>query len=109
MEVTDTLRTLVAQKFNALEKFVGDETAVSCDIELEKITASQSGDIYRAEANVHFLGKLYRAEATNDAIEKSIDEVRNEMERELRRANNKMRTMIKRGGAKIKDMLRFGK
>ena len=109
MEVTNTLRTLVEQKFATLEKHTKGATDVTCDIELEKMTGSQNGDIYRAEANVYFHGKLYRAEATTDQIEKSIDETRNEMERELRRANNKVRTMIKKGGARLKDMLRFGK
>jgi len=109
LDVTDELRALVAQKFETLTKHIGDETDVSCDIELEKITGSHNGDIFRAEANVHFHGKMYRAEKTTDQIEKSIDEVRNEMDRELRRANNKVRTAIKKGGARLKDMLRFGK
>ncbi|MBX2866941.1 ribosome-associated translation inhibitor RaiA [Candidatus Kaiserbacteria bacterium] len=109
MEVTDTLRSLIEQKFSTLEKHIGDETDITCDIELEKMTGSQSGDIYRAEANVRFHGKMYRAEATTDQIEKSIDEVKNEMDRELRRANNKVRTAIRKGGARLKNMLRFGK
>lgn len=108
LEVTDALRTLVTQKFSTLEKFIGDETDVSCNIELEKMTGSQSGTIFRAEANLRFMGKLFRAESTTDQIEKSIDEVKNELERSLRRANKKSRTLIKRGGAMLKNMMRFG-
>jgi len=109
LEVTEALKELLEQKFAALEKFIGDETDVSCNIELSKETASQSGDIFRAEATLHFMGKKFRAEATTDQIEKSIDKVKQELEREVRKANNKSRTLIKRGGAALKRMMRFGR
>lgn len=109
IELTDALRTLVEQKLGTLEKFIGDETDVSCDVELEKMTASQSGNIFRAEANLFLKGKMHRSEATTDQIEKSIDEVREELYRELDQANEKSKTLLKRGGAMFKDMLRFGR
>ncbi|NCN52251.1 ribosome-associated translation inhibitor RaiA [Candidatus Parcubacteria bacterium] len=109
IEVTDTLRTLVEQKFAKLGKFIGDRPDVTCDIELEKMTGSHSGNIFRAEVNIRVGGKLYRAEATTDQIEKSIDQMRNEVEREIRKAQSKEQTLVKRGGAMIKRMMRFGR
>lgn len=109
LELTDTLRKLVEQKFSALEKFIGDETAVTCDVELEKITGSQSGDIFRAEVNLQLRGKIYRAEATTDQIEKSIDEIQNELAKELRRSQKKTRTLMRKGGALVKRIIRFGR
>lgn len=106
IELTDALDTLVREKLGTLEKFIGDETDVTCDVELEKITGSHSGNIFRAEANLYLRGKLFRSEATTDQIEKSIDEVREELYQELERANDKSQTMMKKGGAVIKDMLR---
>lgn len=109
LELTDELNSLVTQKFSVLEKFIGDETDVSCDIELEKTAPSQSGNVFRAEANLFFRGKMYRAEATTDQIEKSIDRVQNQLEKELRRAQGKEHSLMKRGGAAVKKMLRFGR
>jgi len=109
VELTNALNELIAQKFGTLEKFIGDESDVSCDVELEKTTDSQSGNIFRAEANLFFRGKMYRAEATTDQIEKSIDEVQSELEKEIKRANDKSHTLMKRGGAMIKNMMRFGR
>ena len=102
------LQDLVTDKFTSLEKFLGDETDVKCDVEFEKVTNSQSGDIFRVETNLWLHGKLYRAEASLDSFEKAIDEVRNELDKELRRANDKRDSLIKRGGRAIKDMMRFG-
>lgn len=109
IELTDALRTLVEQKLATLEKFIGDETDVSCDVELEKISGSQSGMIFRAEVNFFLKGKMHRAEATTDQIEKSIDEVRAELHRELERTNSKAQTLMKRGGLALKNLLRFGR
>lgn len=102
------LQDLVTDKFKALEKFIGDETDVQCDVEFEKTADHQSGKVHRVEANFWVGGKLYRAEATEDIFEKAIDEVRDELDKEMRRSNDKKASLIKRGGRKIKDMLRFG-
>src|SRR5690606_6803545 len=104
IELTDALRSLIEQKFGTLEKFIGDETDVSCNIELEKTTPSQSANIFRAEANLYLRGKLFRVESTTDQIEKSIDEIHSELQRELRRAEGKAKALMKRGGAIIKNM-----
>ena len=109
IELTGRLKTLIEQKFASLEKFIGDETDVSCDIELEKTTNSQSGEIFRAEANLFLHGKMFRAEARTDQIEKSIDEVHDDLERELRQARGKTMKLIKRGGAALKNMMSFGR
>jgi len=109
IERTEKLNSLVEQKFGTLEKFIGEETDVSCDVELEKMTASQSGNIFRAEANLFLRGKMHRAEATTDQIEKSIDQMHGQLEKELRRAQGKEHSLMKRGGAAVKKMLRLGR
>lgn len=107
-EMDQRLQDLVDHKFQTLDKFIGDETDVKCDVEFEKMTAHVSGQIHRVEANLWLHGKLYRAEATEESFEAAIDEVRNELDKELRRANSKRESLIKRGGRRIKEMLRFG-
>lgn len=109
IELTPELTELVDQKLTPLEKFLPDEESdMKCDVELEKGGEHQSGNIYRAEVNLYVSGTLYRAEATEDQIEKAIDRVRDDVKRELRRANAKRDSLIRRGGRKIKDMMRFG-
>ena len=107
-ELDPSLQDVVTQKFSSLEKFIGDETDVKCEVEFEKVTTQQSGPVHRVEANLWCHGKLYRAEATEDTFEAAIDGVRNELDKELRRANDKRDSLMKRGGRKLKDMLRFG-
>lgn len=107
-ELEERLQTLVDQKFQSLEKFIGNETDVKCEVEFEKVTASQSGRVHRVEANLWFAGKMYRAESTELSFEEAIDEVRNELDKELRRAHKKHDTLVRRGGRAIKQMLRMG-
>lgn len=107
-ELDEGLQELVEQKFQSLEKFIGDETDVQCDVEFEKVTPHKNGNVYRLEANLWLHGKLYRAEATEANFETAIDEVRNELDKELRRGSGKRDTLLKRGGRKLKEMMRFG-
>lgn len=109
IELTDEYKTLLEEKISSLEKFLPEEeTDLKCDAELEKVTGQQSGRIYRAEVNLFVAGKLYRAEATEEQMERAIDEVRDEIKTELRKALDKRRSLMKRGGQRIKRMMRFG-
>ena len=105
--VDESLKELMEQKLQTLNRFL-DGASVVCDVEFEKTTQQQNGQIFRVETNLQVDGTLYRAEATMDSFEMAIDEVRNELDKELRRASDKKETLLKRGGRKLKDMLRFG-
>lgn len=108
-ELVEELQDLMDRKLRSLEKFINDETDLNCEVEFEKVTAQQTGDVHRVEVNFYKDGELFRAEATEDSFEKAIDEVRDELDKEMRRAGKKQSTLIRRGGRAIKDMLRFGK
>lgn len=103
------LEDVAVNKLQALDKYVGEETDVRCEVEFQKVAPQNSGNIYRAEVNFWLGGKMYRAEATLDSFEKALDEVRNELDKELRRAHSKRESMVRRGGRKLKEMLRWGK
>lgn len=104
-EVDEALQELLTQKFQSLTKYIGDESDVKCEVEFEKVTHSQSGNVHRVETNLWLAGTLYRAEATEGAFEKAIDEVRDELDKELRRAHKKRDDLAKEGGRKIKEMM----
>ncbi len=105
-DLEERVKDLLEGKFQSLEKYLGDETDLKCEVEFEKVTAQQNGNIHRVEANLYKGGKLYRAEATEDSFEKAIDEVRNELDKKMRRDNKRHNTLIKRGGQMLKGMMR---
>jgi ribosomal subunit interface protein len=102
------LQTLLEAKFTSLEKYIGDETDVKCEVEFSKSAPQESGQVHTVEVNLWLKGTMYRAEATEDQFEKAIDEVRDELDKELRRAIKKEQGLLKRGGRKLKEMMRFG-
>lgn len=104
----ETLQDLVEQKLQTLEKFLEEGQDLKCEVEFEKVTAQQSGNVHRVEVNLYRDGKLFRAEAMEDSFEKAADEVRDELDKEMRRADKKHMTMVKRGGRAIKNMMKFG-
>lgn len=106
--ITPALSVLIDQKFESLGRLVNDREELFCEIELERIGEHQSGKIYRAEVNFSSGGKLFRTEATEEQIEKAIDEVRNELKKELQRAHGKRQSLWKRGRQAIKRMLLSG-
>lgn len=108
LELSDELLNLVDEKLRSLEKFIEDAPTV-CDVEFEKVTDQQQGDVYRLEVNLEVNGKLYRAEATMESFEHAIDEVRDELDKEMRRTSKKKETLFRKGSRKIKEMLRGGK
>lgn len=106
--VNQKLQNLVENKFSSLEKYVGEETDVKCEVEFEKIASHNSGDIYRVEVNLWLSGKMYRAEATRDTFENAVDEVKDELDRELNKDREKRQTLIKKGGREIKEAIQSG-
>lgn len=108
MEMDQELQTLVENKFTSLDKYIGEETDVKCEVEFEKAVSQENGLTCKVTSNLWLKGTMYRAEAAAEEFEKAIDEVREELDKELRRANKKQQSLIKRGGRKLKEMIRFG-
>lgn len=104
-ELAGSLQDLIEQKFKSFEKYVGDASDATCEVEFEKETAKQSGPIYRVEVNLFVEGTLYRATSTKESFEQAIDEVRDEIDKEIRRAHKKQDTLLKRGARKIKEQM----
>ncbi|PJC56193.1 ribosomal subunit interface protein [Candidatus Kaiserbacteria bacterium CG_4_9_14_0_2_um_filter_41_32] len=103
------LQDLLVQKFSSLEKYIGDETDVRYEVEFEKVTPQQNGNIYRVETNLWLKGNLYRAESIDENFEKATDEVRDQLAKKLRRASKKHTNRFLQGARRIKEMMRFGR
>ncbi|MBU2104100.1 ribosome-associated translation inhibitor RaiA [Patescibacteria group bacterium] len=107
-ELPSSVSRYAQRKIGSLKKYVKkSEEVVQVYVELEKETHSQAaGRIWRAEINFDLDGKLFRAVATEDAIEKAIDESVAELARAVRTTQEKKQDLARRGGATIKSLLR---
>lgn len=108
-DTSNSIHDLVSQKLTVLEKYIGDETDVKCDVEFEKVASQNSGAICRVEVNVWVGGVLYRAESTQTTYEAAVDIVKDELDYEMRKAHKKRNSMMRKGGRMIKEIMRFGK
>ena len=108
VEIKPEWQELLEAKFTSLDKYLGNETALRCDVEFEKVAPQQSGNIHRVEVNLLVAGTMYRAEAIELSFEIAIDEVRSELDKELRRARTKKESLYRKGRRAIKNMMRRG-
>lgn len=109
VELSPGLSALIDQKFSSLGKLIPDNALdVSCRVEVEKLTEHLSGKIYRVEANLFVFGRTYRAEATEEQLERAIDVARDELKQELEHVEGKRQSMMRRGARALKNMLRMG-
>lgn len=106
IELTPAMRSYAEEKIGMLEKLIDERDGdVRADVELERITAHQSGEIFRAEVNFHTSHMSLRAESTQEDMYAAIDLVKDDVMRELRRTKNKNETMVRRGGRMFKQLV----
>lgn len=109
LELSPGLTALIDQKLTPLGKYIPDSaTDASCKVEVVKLTEHQSGKIYRVEINLFQHGRTFRTEATEEQVEKALDEARDELKRELEHMHGKRQSLVRRGARVVKDFLRFG-
>lgn len=108
MELTSAISDYLSKRLSALDKFVDptDDSAM-CYVEVGKVSHHhKSGDVFRAEINLHLGGKSFRAEAEESDLYAAIDVVKDEMIAELRTHKTKQHNLLRRGGQKIKQMFK---
>jgi ribosomal subunit interface protein len=104
MELTPEISAYLNNKLESLEKLVRqkDESAMA-DVEVGRTTKHHhSGDIFRAEINLHIGQKSFRAVREASNLFGAIDEAKDQMMDELRTNKGKTIRLIRRGGQKIK-------
>ncbi|HZJ41976.1 MAG TPA: ribosome-associated translation inhibitor RaiA [Patescibacteria group bacterium] len=92
IELTTALRSYIVEKMNMLEKYLGNTVKVlHLDFEVEKtITNQNTGEIFRAEANMEVPGNMLRVEKTEHDLYKAIDKVKDHMEIVIKRHKDKL-------------------
>ncbi len=112
-ELNQEIRNHVNEKIVSIEKFMSlkpNETPIA-DVELEKKYGEhhKAGQIYRAEINLQYHGKVFRTESKKEDMVSAINEAQNEMIRRVRKNREKKTDLVRRGAKRIKKILRFGK
>ncbi|MBP6858412.1 MAG: ribosome-associated translation inhibitor RaiA [Candidatus Pacebacteria bacterium] len=107
ISLTDAIAEYVQKRMEKIEKLVGDDTSVQCDIELARTTAHHNkGDIFKAE--IHIVGtglNIYKSSEKED-LYAAVDEMRDGVLRELKSHRQKNMSHIRKGGAAVKNMMK---
>ena len=84
LELHNDLKEYVHEKIGGLKKFIENEdmdsNSIKARVELARTTKHhQHGEVYRAEVNLQFPGKMLRNVVESEDIYKSIDDVKDEL------------------------------
>lgn len=90
LELTPALRTYIEKKLAMMEKYLGKETVIMCQFEVELSTKHhQKGEIYRAEINLELPGNLLRVEKSAEDVKKAVDKVKDHVVELIKRTKEK--------------------
>ena len=104
LELSDYLNKRL-EGFEKLTSHYSEATIV--DVEIGRTTKHhQTGDIYRAEINVHIGHKSFRAVQETGDLYASIDAARGQMLEELRSNKEKRLSLVRHGSQKIKAFIK---
>ncbi len=108
IEITPAIADYIEKKFSAFDKFVQSDMASSrCDVEVGKTTRHhRSGDVFRAEVNLHIDGKSFYAVSELDDLYAAIDVVKDEIIRQVTSQKEKTNTLYRRGALHVKNILK---
>ncbi|MCK5096187.1 MAG: ribosome-associated translation inhibitor RaiA [Candidatus Pacebacteria bacterium] len=108
IELTEALSDYVDDKMGQIEKFidVNDESVV-CNVEIGVSTKHhQSGEIFRAEINMHMSGKDLRAESEKEDLYLAINDAKEEIVEEVKSYKAKQQTLNRKSGGILKRILK---
>ncbi|MFM2357796.1 MAG: hypothetical protein RJA61_533 [Candidatus Parcubacteria bacterium] len=108
IELTDSIREYVQKKIDLLEKYVEpNDSSAMCDVEVGKTTMHhKTGDVFKAEMNLHIAGKYVYAVSEKDSLNAALDDVKDEIARSISSHNKKRAGLVRRGGALVKAILK---
>lgn len=90
LEITPAIRAYIEKKLAAVEKYLGRQEVVNCDVEVELVTHHHhKGEIFRAEVNLQLPHDLLRVERTADDLYKALDELKDHLAELIKRHKEK--------------------
>lgn len=108
IELTEALSDYVDEKMAQIEKFVDpNDESVICDVEIGVTTKHhQSGEIFRAEINMHIAGGDFRAESEKEDLYVAINDAKEQIGNAIKEFRNKERGKKRRGAGMLKNLLK---
>lgn len=105
--LTEAISEYVGKRLRKIEKLLGDDPTVICDLELARTTEHhQKGEIFRAEIHIVAAGKNIYAASQKEDLYSAVDAMRDDVLRELKVKKDKSISFIRRGGARVKAMVK---
>lgn len=107
--LTPAITDYVEKRLSHLDKFISPEEmeVVMCYVDIGKTSNHhKTGDIFKAEFNLHLGGKTLRAVSEKEDLYSAIDSVNDEMAKALKSHKEKKNSFLRKGGAKIKRLLK---
>jgi putative sigma-54 modulation protein len=106
--LTPAIDEYIDKKFSTFDRFIhASDTSAKCSIEVGKTTLHhKSGDVFKAEVNLHTAGKNFYAVSEKDDLYAAIDEVKDEIVRQITAHKDKSTTLMKKGALKVKNALK---
>lgn len=108
LALTPDISEYLEKRLAAIEKFMAyaSEPAI-IDVEIGRTTRHhQSGDIYRAEINIHRGQRSFRAVQEAQDLHAAIDAAKDKMMEELRSSKEKRVSALRRGGQRVKSFIK---
>jgi putative sigma-54 modulation protein len=108
INLTPDISNYLDKRLSGLEKFFSkQEESAIVDVELARTSRHhQTGDVYKAEINIHIGKRAFRADKESIDIFSAIDLAKSQMEDELRSDKSKGLHLLRRGGKQIKDLIK---
>ena len=105
--LTPDVYVYIEKKLNSLDKFLKHvDSPIEARVEVGKISQHhRTGNVYRAEVQIHLPGKSVRSEAVAKNIMAAINEVKDELQREFKQYKQKQATKQKKGARTFKQLL----
>lgn len=111
IELTDALSDYVDEKMSQIEKFLdSNDGSALCEVEIGVSTKHhKSGEIFRAEVNLHIAGGDFRAESEKEDLYIAINDAKEQIVQTVKGHRKKDRDMFRKGASVIINLLKFGK
>src|SRR3989338_1796107 len=108
IQMTPAISGYLDKRLSAFDKFISaNDQSVKCDVEIGKTTRHhRSGDIFKAEVNLHIAGKDFYAVSERSDLYTAIDEVNDETVRLITQHKDRNTTLMRRGAATVKNILK---
>jgi ribosomal subunit interface protein len=108
IELTDAIGSYVDKILVAIEKHVDmSDTSILADIEVGKTSHHhKSGDIFRAEVNLHTRLGTFRAVSETGDLYSAIDDVKDEISQMLASKKRRRNDFLRKSGLALKNVIR---